>query len=44
MPLQVLKADIKPERDAAILRDIKTLTTINDLPAAEFWKKLGSAQ
>ncbi|MBI5687253.1 MAG: protein kinase [Verrucomicrobia bacterium] len=39
MPLQVLKADIVAERDAAILRDIKTLTTINDLPVAEFWKK-----
>jgi hypothetical protein len=44
MPLRALKADILTERDAAILRDIKTLTTINDLPVAEFWKRLGSAQ
>lgn len=44
MPLQVLKADIVPERDAAILRDIKTLTTINDLPVAEFLKKLSDGQ
>jgi serine/threonine protein kinase/Leucine-rich repeat (LRR) protein len=44
MPLQVLKADIVPERDAAILRDIKTLTTINDLPIAEFLKKLSDGQ
>ena len=40
MPLQVLKADIIAERDAATLGNIKTLTTINDQPAAEFLKKL----
>jgi serine/threonine protein kinase/Leucine-rich repeat (LRR) protein len=44
MPLQALKADIVAERDAAILRDIKTLTTINDLPAADFLKKLSADQ
>ncbi|MBI5817692.1 MAG: protein kinase [Verrucomicrobia bacterium] len=42
MPLQVLKADIVPERDAVILGNIKTLTTINDQPAAEFLKKLAA--
>ncbi len=42
MPLQVLKADIVPERDAAILGNIKTLTTINDQPAAEFLKKMAA--
>ncbi|MCX6907053.1 MAG: protein kinase, partial [Verrucomicrobia bacterium] len=44
MPLQALKADIVAERDAAILRDIKTLTTINDQPAAEFLKKLADGK
>jgi hypothetical protein len=42
MPLQVLKADIVAERDAAVLREIKSLTTINDQPAAEFLKKLAA--
>jgi hypothetical protein len=38
MPLKVLNCDFKPERDAAILREIKTLETINGKPAAQFWK------
>ncbi len=38
MPLKTLWCDFKPERDAAILRTIKTLETINGKPAAEFWK------
>jgi hypothetical protein len=38
MPLQDLHCDFKPERDAALLRSIKTLGTINGKPAAEFWK------
>ena len=38
MPLKELNCDFKPERDAEILRSIKTLKTINDKPAAEFWK------
>jgi hypothetical protein len=33
MPLQHLLCDFKPERDAAILRSIKTLETINSVPA-----------
>ncbi|MCX6901779.1 MAG: protein kinase [Verrucomicrobia bacterium] len=44
IPLQVLKADIVPERDAVILSSIKTLTTINDQPAAEFLKKLSAGK
>jgi len=40
MPLQVLFCDFKPERDAAILRPLKTLEKINDKPAREFWKEV----
>jgi eukaryotic-like serine/threonine-protein kinase len=40
MPLEKLNCDIKPERDAAILRSIKTLEKINGLPVAEFWKQV----
>ena len=39
MPLKFLCCDFKSERDAAILRSIKTLETINDRPAPEFWKR-----
>ena len=39
MPLKELGCDFKPERDAEILRSIKTLETINGKPAAEFWKE-----
>jgi serine/threonine protein kinase len=44
MPLKVLRCDFKPERDAAILRPIKTLETINDKPAKEFWKEVDAQQ
>jgi predicted Ser/Thr protein kinase len=37
--LQDLRCDFDPERDAAILRGIKTLQTINNTPAADFWKE-----
>ncbi len=40
MPLRELSCDFRPERDAAILRSIKTLETINGKPAAEFWKSV----
>ena len=39
MPLKELRCDFKPERDAAILKTIKTLETINGKPVAEFWKQ-----
>jgi hypothetical protein len=39
MPLEEIRCDFKPERDADILRSIKTLEKINDKPAAEFWKE-----
>ncbi len=38
MPLTELRCDFKAERDAAIVRSIKTLETINGKPAADFWK------
>jgi len=40
MPLKELLCDFKPERDAEILRAIKTLETINGKPAKEFWKEV----
>jgi Leucine-rich repeat (LRR) protein len=40
MPLKELHCDFKPERDAAILRSIRTLETINGRPARDFWKGL----
>ena len=38
LPLKTIRLSFQAERDAAILREIKTLTTINEKPAAEFWK------
>jgi serine/threonine protein kinase/formylglycine-generating enzyme required for sulfatase activity/Leucine-rich repeat (LRR) protein len=38
MSLKELDCDFQPERDAEILRSIKTLEKINGKPAAEFWK------
>jgi LSD1 subclass zinc finger protein len=40
MPLKTLEFDFKPEGDASILRSIKTLETINNKPAAAFWKEV----
>jgi len=40
MPLKHLRCDFKPARDTELLRSIKTLETINDKPAAEFWKEV----
>ena len=40
MPLKELHCDFKAERDAEILRSIKTLETINGKPAAVFWKEV----
>ena len=41
MPLKELQCDFKPERDADILRSIKTLETINGKPAKEILKEGG---
>jgi tRNA A-37 threonylcarbamoyl transferase component Bud32 len=40
MPLKNLSCDFKAERDAAILRSIPTLETINGKPTREFWKEV----
>jgi Leucine-rich repeat (LRR) protein len=40
MPLKQLWCDFKLERDAEILRSIKTLEKINGKPAKEFWKEV----
>jgi len=37
MPLKDLGCDFKPDRDAEILRALKTLETINGKPIREFW-------
>jgi Leucine-rich repeat (LRR) protein len=39
MPLETLAGSIKPKRDLEILRTLKSLKEINDVPAAEFFKK-----
>jgi serine/threonine protein kinase len=44
MPLRQLYLDFKPERDTELLRSIRTLETINDTPAAEFWKGVEQKQ
>lgn len=44
MPLKDLNCDFKSERDTAILRSIQTLEKINDLPAAEFWKRVDAGE
>lgn len=38
LPLEGVHCDFEPGRDAAILRSIRTLRTINGQPASEFWK------
>jgi hypothetical protein len=40
MPLRELVCTFKAERDAKILRSIKTLEHINNRPAADFWKEV----
>lgn len=41
MPLREIKCDFVAERDAAILRSIRTLAKINDLLAKAFWARVG---
>jgi hypothetical protein len=40
MPLTHLWLTFQPERDAEIVRSLKTLEIINSKPAAEFWKEV----
>jgi len=42
--VKAVQCDFIPERDAEILRSIKTLETINGLPAAEFWKRVEAGE
>jgi len=42
MPLKALECNFRPERDAAILRSIKTLEQINGEPAAKLLPKAGN--
>jgi hypothetical protein len=41
LPLKKLELDFIPERDAGILRGIRTLEAINQRPAAEFLQQGG---
>jgi Leucine-rich repeat (LRR) protein len=43
-PLTELSCDFVPQRDTELLLSIKTLKMINDLPAAEFWKKVEAGE
>ena len=38
LPLKKISCDFQAERDAKILRAIKTLEEINGVPAEKFWK------
>jgi eukaryotic-like serine/threonine-protein kinase len=40
MPLKEIYCDFQRERDAELLRSFTTLETINQKPAAEFWKEV----
>ena len=42
--LKELTCDFKPERDAELLRSLKTLEKINDKPVQEFWKEVEAKQ
>jgi serine/threonine protein kinase len=44
MPLTYLDCDFKRDRDAEIVRSIKTLKTINNKPVADFWKEVEEQQ
>jgi hypothetical protein len=44
MPLMELWCDFVPQRDTVLLRSVKTLKKINDLPAAEFWRKVEAGE
>jgi hypothetical protein len=40
MPLEEPFCDFQRERDTAVLRSLTTLDSINDKPAAGFWKEV----
>lgn len=41
MPLKRLHFDLKQDSDLVLVRGIKTLESINDIPAAQFWSAQG---
>ena len=43
MPLKELRCDFVPARDAVVLREIKTLTKINDTVAGLIWMRMDAA-
>jgi tRNA A-37 threonylcarbamoyl transferase component Bud32 len=43
MPLRSIRCDIRPDREAGLLRSMGTLETINGRPAAEFWEDPAAA-
>ncbi|MBI5395281.1 MAG: protein kinase [Verrucomicrobia bacterium] len=43
LPLREVRCDFVASRDAGVLRAIKTLEKINELPAVAFWMRLGAA-
>jgi hypothetical protein len=44
MPLTDLAFDFVPERDTKIVRSVKTLSRINGVSAAEFWKRVDAGE
>jgi Leucine-rich repeat (LRR) protein len=42
LPLREIICDFRPERDAEVLRSLKTLETINSKPARDFWAGQGA--
>ena len=39
MPLQILECDFNLDRDADVLRSLKSLKSINGKPAPQFWEE-----
>jgi len=44
MPLKILGLNFRRQRDAELLRTLTSLETINEKPAAEFWKEVDERQ
>src|SRR5205823_6503914 len=44
LPLRHVDCDFKPWRSKPVLESIKTLETINNLPAPKFWMKVAAEQ
>ena len=44
LPLIEFCLNLDPQRDSEIVRSIKTLGEINDLPVAEFWKQVAAGK